>query len=107
MQHAAELDEVGQRAFLLQAEGVGAARRREARIHDDGTRAAPGLRLRAHALELDELAVEVEFLFLAPHPLDRIQPFLRVFVTRLVVALLDADAVAQRLHEAKRFMGSR
>ena len=45
----------------------------------------------AHALELEELSVEIEFVLLGPGALDDIEPFLRVIVAGVVLALLDAE----------------
>ena len=69
----------------------GAADRRSAGVHDDRPRAAIGLGLGAHVLQLDELPVEIEVVAVRPHQLDGVDPLLRVFVARGVVALLDAE----------------
>ena len=69
----------------------GAADRRGAGVHDDRPRAAIGLGLGAHLLQLDELPVEIEVVAVRPHQLDGVDPLLRVFVARGVLALLDAE----------------
>ena len=88
------LDRVARR---LHEEGIAvahrkvAADRRRAGVHDHRPLAAERLRLGAHLLQLDVLAVEVEVLAVRPHPLDRVEPVLRVFVAQRVLALLDAE----------------
>ena len=74
---------------FLHREGL--AGRRSAGIHDDGPAAAVGLGLGTHALERDVSAGEIELLAVGPDQLDGVDPFLRVVVARLVIALLDAE----------------
>ena len=88
---------LGRDARGLQEEGVavvhreGAAGGRGAGIHDQRPRAADGLRLGADAFELEIFAGEIEVLFRRPDQLDDVEPFLREFVARFMVALLDAE----------------
>ena len=73
------------------ADGEGAAGRRGAGVHDQRARAAVGLGLGAHVLQLDELAVVFEILLRPPRHLHRVEPFLGVVVALLVVALRHAE----------------
>ncbi len=74
---------------VAQREGPTGAGR--ARVHDQRARVAVWLGLCAHLAELDHRAVEIEILVRAPAALHRIDPFLRVIVTRLVLALRHAE----------------
>ena len=67
------------------------AGRRRAGIHDQRTRPAIGFRLRPHALQLEEMPIEIETLARRPCQLHDIEPFLRVFVARLVIAQCRAE----------------
>ncbi len=59
--------------------------------------AAEGLRLRHHIVHVQILVVEVERFGIAPHLLDRGNPFLRVEVALGMFALLGAEHVEFRL----------
>ena len=57
-----------------------------ARVHHHRPPAAERLRLGAHLPQLDERAREIEFFLVRPAALDRVQPLLRVFVARVMLA---------------------
>src|SRR3954468_21884211 len=65
--------------------------RRRAGVHDERTRPAIGFGLRPHFLELDEPAVEIENVGRRPGQLDRVDPFLCVFVAALMLAQRRAE----------------
>src|SRR6516162_4416846 len=65
----------------------GVAGSRGAGIHDDRSCATIWLWLGTNLLELDILAVEIELLRPRPHCLDRVEPFLGVFIPLFVATL--------------------
>src|SRR5215469_1305821 len=67
--------------------------RRRAGIHDQGAGAAIGFRLAANAFHIEVLAVKIEILTVGPDHFDDVDPFLRIIVTLLMRALLDAEHV--------------
>ena len=73
------------------ADREGLADRRSAGVHDHRPRSAIGLGLAADALHVQVLAFEVEVLLVRPDHLDDVDPLLRVFVARFMLALLDAE----------------
>src|SRR6266446_7130213 len=73
------------------ANGEGLSHRGRARIHDQRSRAAIGLGLAANALHAEIFSAEIEIFLVRPDHPDDIDPFLRVFIARFVVALFDAE----------------
>jgi hypothetical protein len=53
--------------------------------HDQWAHLAIGFRLDSHAVQFEEIAVEIEIVARRPAELDDIEPFQRVFVARLVI----------------------
>src|SRR5262245_55577310 len=78
-----------ERVAIAQREGLPDLRR--AGIHQDRPGAAERLGIRAHALEPQELSVEIERVRVRPRLLDGVEPFLREVVARVVLALGDAE----------------
>src|SRR5262249_7799448 len=67
--------------------------RRCASVHDPRPRRAKWLRLAADCFHIEVFARKVEIFAIGPDHPDDIDPFLRIFVTLLVRALLDAEHV--------------
>src|SRR5262249_7761492 len=73
------------------ADGEGLADRRGPGIHDHRTCAAVRLRLALDALHAQVFSLKIEILLVRPDHFDDVDPFLRVFVTGLVIALLHTE----------------
>src|SRR5262249_15127714 len=78
----------------------GLACRRGAGIHDQRPRIAKRFRIGPHTPQSEVTPIKVELLLRRPDQLDDVEPFLRVFLARLMIAQCRADHLKLALFPA-------